>query len=417
MLGQAYQHTAFATVGWNNLDYQGTNATGSSNSGSRVKSVWPYSHPVLLRSSRGQPLREHLGREVVEVEVHWSWSGMSQHASLLALVLVWYGASIIAVASAKAILITAACPASLCAVQFAMATLGARHLYSRGSKSTSEQRLRLERPEYWHVSAIAASYAFGFLLTNSAISLAAPSFVETVKAAEPLTTVALAALALGEREKPVTLAALLPVVIGVAMASSSPSSFSGTGLGLALASNVAFSGRAVLTKTLKRLHPVARASSSDACLFYHVSRFGLCAMVPVAVLLDASGLLTKLVGGDSAGARLGLLLLTNGAAHALYNGVSFMVLNRVSVATHAVLNIVRRVGVIAFAAAAFGTHVSLFNWIGVAMATMGVAAFGFSKQTGGAASAAASTNSERAAGRQLLLPYSMREVEHHLRSV
>ena len=101
----------------------------------------------------------------------------------------------------------------------------------------------------------------------------------------------------------------------------------------------------------------------------------LCCVLPVALLLDARLLLRALVAGDARGAPLGLLLVANGSAHALYNGVSFVVLNRVSVATHAVLNIMRRVCVIGFAAAAFGTPVSLFNWAGIALAAFGVSAF------------------------------------------
>ena len=78
----------------------------------------------------------------------------------------------------------------------------------------------------------------------------------------------------GERERPRTLLMLLPIVLGVAMASSGNASFSAAGMALALASNVSFSGRAVLTKALQRDQPAATVSSSDACLFYHVSRIG-----------------------------------------------------------------------------------------------------------------------------------------------
>ena len=100
---------------------------------------------------------------------------------------------------------------------------------------------------------------------------------------------------LGERERPATLLALLPIVAGVATACSGGGAFSATGGALALASNVAFSGRAVLaasldpphalvssvgqwigravlTKSLKRRHAGSPAARSDACLFYHVAR-------------------------------------------------------------------------------------------------------------------------------------------------
>jgi hypothetical protein len=151
-------------------------------------------------------------------------------------------------------------------------------------------------------------------------------------------------------------------------------------MALALASNLAFSGRAVLTKLLKRDHPGAQVTKSDACLFFHVSRCGLCILVPCAVVLDAGAWLAS--GADPV--RLGLLLLLNGMAHALYNGVSFAVLAKVSIATHAVLNIVRRVLVIAVAAAVFATPVSAFNGSGFVLSVLGVLAFAQSKSRGGA---------------------------------
>ena len=71
-------------------------------------------------------------------------------------------------------------------------------------------------------------------------------------------------------------------------------------------------------------------------------------------------------------------------AHALYNGVSFVVLAKVSTATHAVLNIVRRVLVIVVAAAVFATPISALNWAGVVLSVSGVIAFAQSKSRGGA---------------------------------
>ena len=173
------------------------------------------------------------------------------------------------------------------------------------------------------------------------------------------------------------------------MARSGGAAFSGTGMWLALASNLAFSGRAVLTKALKRSHPGALAAKSDTCLFYHVSRYGLCLLVPCTLLLDLRSLLgwsasPSAHGGRSlaGGARVCGLLLLNGMAHALYNGVSFIVLAKVSIATHAVLNICRRVLVIAVPAAVFATPLTAFHWAGVGLSVLGVSLFARSKGQG-----------------------------------
>merc|ERR1711879_773989 len=72
-----------------------------------------------------------------------------------------------------------------------------------------------------------STYTAGFWFTNLAFSLAAASFVETVKSGEPITTVILAFVLLGEVETLTTYATLVPVCIGVGMASA------GVGGGLA----------------------------------------------------------------------------------------------------------------------------------------------------------------------------------------
>ena len=72
------------------------------------------------------------------------------------LVALWYGASVIAVASAKTILIAAPCPAILCTMQFGIAVVGARRLQRSQPVdvpcSARERRL---------VLGVAASYAVG----------------------------------------------------------------------------------------------------------------------------------------------------------------------------------------------------------------------------------------------------------------
>ena len=344
--------------------------------------------------------------------------------SVPALVAVWYLASILAIVTCKSVLLTVACPATLCATQLACAAAGLR-LMGSGERTKSASLPPLAQPEFKLVLAIGASYCFGFLLTNAAIAYAAPSFVETIKSGEPLSTVVLAAAFLGERDSLLTLACLVPIVLGVSMASGFGGSdhFSAVGFSLALASNFSFSGRAVLTKALRRYHPEARASRSDSVLFYHVSRLGFWLVLPVSLLVDAGVLKVALLGsggggsggdddddgmppraivvsgtnsgsnggdgggggdGSSGGAlHLLALLLANGCAHALYNGVSFAVLSRVTVTTHAVLNIVRRVALIAVTAVLFGTRVSAFNWAGVALAVAGCIGFARSKQQGG----------------------------------
>jgi drug/metabolite transporter (DMT)-like permease len=376
-------------------------------------------------------------------------------SGLLPLIAVWYSFSLMAIYSAKIILNSCACAASLCALQLGAAAVGCLIVARLSPKDDKDHDRHgsiippIGAAESRIVYVIAASYASGFALTNTAMELAPPSFVETVKSSEPLSTVALAAIFLRERERPLTLVSLVPLVLGVAMASGFgeghlAAAFSLAGMLLALASNVCFSGRAVATKALLRAHPRSALMHSDIALFYHVSRLGAILLLPIAALVDARTLLAALFegaarsgggtgddggggggaigdggaiggGGGIDGGAIGgggridgsqgnlsaasadassvagadghlappillLMLLLNGATHAMYNAISFAVLNRVSVATHAVLNIMRRVVLIAATAAIFGTAIDSYNWLGIAICVMGGLAFAFGKQ-------------------------------------
>ena len=322
---------------------------------------------------------------------------------LVPVIAVWYSFSLLAIYSAKIVLDSCQCAATLCALQLGAATLGCQ-LVSRilpPSKDYDQHGrgpATLATAEYRSVCAIAVSYSCGFLLTNAAIELASPAFVETVKSGEPLSTVALAAVILGERESLLTLCLLVPLVMGIAMASGLgeghvAASFSAVGMALALASNLSFSWRAIATKQLQHLHPTCAAVRSDLVLFYHVSRLGMLFVLPIAGLFDAQALLRALLGVHSSGAAaddghgrtlgphvLLLVLLSNCVSHALYNAVSFAVLNRVSVASHAVLNIVRRVFMIGGTALIFGTPISGYNWLGIAICVVGCLAFAYGKE-------------------------------------
>ena len=392
----------------------------------------------------------------VPAAAHMSAAGFSWRI-LAPFIFVWYGFSLLAICSAKIILDSCPCAATLCALQLGAAAAGCQ-LLARLSPDDKDHDQHGRGPaplattEYRRVSAIAVGYSSGFAFTNAAIEYASPSFVETVKSSEPLSTVALAAAILGERESPLTLASLVPLVLGVAMASGFgeghvAAAFSAVGMALALASNVSFSFRAIATKQLRHAHPSCAAVRSDLVLFYHVSRIGCVFLLPIACVLDARALLLALLGigsndgssssgssssggssgsngsssssgssgssggsisthsaadDDSGGAgslgpqALLLVLIVNSASHALYNAISFAVLNRVSVASHAVLNIVRRVFMIGGTALMFGTAISSYNWLGVAICFAGCLAFAHGKAAAPSRASAASYQARNA---------------------
>lgn len=289
---------------------------------------------------------------------------------LLVLVAVWWVSAIFAVITSKACLSQGLLPLHLCAVQlFAGAVLCRLALVLRQEPHALNGGASL-------VHGIAITYSAAFLCTNLAFSLSSTPFVETIKAAEPLSTCLLAALWLRELERPAAYLALLPIMLGVGLAShSADGAYRRDALLATLASNFGFSARAVLAKRLRLERPQSFCARSDLVLFYHVNRLGLLFMLPVVAIYDAyRALAASAVPVEprtlSAGV-LALMFAANGACFTLYNGASFAVLKRVSANSHAVLNLLRRVVIISTSAAVFSIHISVWNAAGIAVALIG----------------------------------------------
>lgn len=286
------------------------------------------------------------------------------------LVAVWWVSAIFAVITSKVCLSHGLQPMHLCVVQFFAGSVLCRlALVLRKEPCAMHGRSPL-------VHGIALTYAAAFLCTNVAFSLSSTPFVETVKAAEPLSTCLLAAVWLREPERRAAYLALLPIMLGVGLASySADTAFRRDALFATLASNFGFSARAVLAKRLRREGAQSVAARSDLVLFYHVSRLGLLFVLPIVALCDGNTALRDLPTPAEARTLpvsvLALMSAANGACFTVYNGASFAVLSRVSANSHAVLNLFRRVVIITTSAAFFSIRVSVWNAVGVAVALVG----------------------------------------------
>ena len=214
-------------------------------------------------------------------------------------------------------------------------------------------------------------------LTNVAFSLSSAPFVETVKSSEPITTVVLAFFLLGERETPRSLACLLFVIVGVALASADDMTFSLPAFCAVQLCNLGFSGRSVLVKQLKQNFPQAAVSQSMIELFYHVHRLGLGLLVPVVLLAERSKLMSLT---PDVAMKLAATMAVNGVFYSVYNLFSFFTLAQVPTSVHAVLNVFRRVVVILITAAFFQVPMSAVNLAGVTVAVGGILLFKAVKQ-------------------------------------
>lgn len=273
--------------------------------------------------------------------------------------------------------------------------------------------------------------------------VAAPaSFAETIKSAEPISSLTLATLTRGEDSvSTAEWLTTLPIVVGVALSSYGDSSFHIFGFFAASLSNFLFSMRGLNTKQLRRLHGTPHGLD-DMHLFYRISRFGAALVIPIALVLEGPKLLRFLfrngeghatagrsvprplvigdaatessLGGAGSSAATGVaqrapgaanahggegvdeagrtgslasgglvaMSLLNGVCYFTYNQTSFVVLGRVSFVTHATLNVMRRVCIIIVTAVYFATPITPTNALGICLAISGFSIFLYANVTG-----------------------------------
>jgi drug/metabolite transporter (DMT)-like permease len=105
-------------------------------------------------------------------------------------------------------------PLALCFVQFATSALFAGAICAMRTG-----RLPWSPRELWPtITSLAAVWTAGFVLFNASAAVMSPSLVSVVRCMEPLATIVLG-FAVGERYSAPTLATLLPICGGVALAS------------------------------------------------------------------------------------------------------------------------------------------------------------------------------------------------------
>ena len=239
--------------------------------------------------------------------------------SLPLLVIIWYSTASVAITSSKRIMMLMPLPFLLCTTQFVIASI-VIGFYSRWSKTYRS----IPPTSMSLVYQIAGSYTFGFIFTNIAFSLVSASFAETVKAAEPISSVLIGFLYLQERATTQTYLTLLPICVGVAVSCIHDDAFGWWGFLSAAFSNVCFSSRAVLTKYMTK-HQGGSSGLDELSLFLHISNIGPLILVPFVVLFERNSLITQWsVMSWSNVLLFCMLTVVNGIAYATYNLMSFI---------------------------------------------------------------------------------------------
>lgn len=163
----------------------------------------------------------------------------------------------------------------------------------------------------------------------------------------------------------------------------------------ALASNICFSSRAVLSKYFFKIQKDV-VLIDEVCLFTYISNIGLMVLIPLTIFMEGNNILKRLYEYNSDGNIFIILdmlnvfsmrniwgrtflFIFNGIAYSIYNLMSFLVLSRTDLVTHAVLNCFRRVFIIIFTTYYFSLYLSLLNVFGISLAVVGVLLFSYSR--------------------------------------
>lgn len=221
---------------------------------------------------------------------------------------------------------------------------------------------------------IAAFHGLGQLATVTAMGLGSVSFVNVVKALEPVFTACISLIVFRKNMPWQVWASMLPVCGGVAMASAGELSFTWGCFACAMISNLVYATRGVLSKaSMEMADPGENMSAENTFSVVTIIAFLFC--IPFALILEGS----KIPAGLAAVAATGMsqavfaqMVVITGLLYYTYNEMAFLVLGSVAPVTQSVGNTVKRVVVIVAAAIAFQTPMTMTGIAGSAIAIGGV---------------------------------------------
>lgn len=238
-------------------------------------------------------------------------------------------------------------------------------------------------------------FSLGFVATNYSFYGSPASYVETVKAAEPLTSAAVAVMwgleTLGFDE----VVSLIAIVAGVLLSTVSNSSTYSHHSGrhamiesfksclVVMASNLCFSFRGLRQKILRNLPTGKRDKMDDINLQYRMQQTGVFVFLIPALIFEVPDAISNIWNtsreygliGSGILFRYVILSVVNGLAFTSYNLASTYILTRISVVHHAALNCIRRVFAIVVTSIAFGIPITLLGACGILVSIGGFLAF------------------------------------------
>lgn len=317
------------------------------------------------------------------LRARWYPESLLQSTSLVVAILLWYSLGIVSISTSKILLNQKVSPIFLTFQQLLIGSLllrillEVRFLNSPGLKPLSSHR-QLHTVVDWldfPLFRCAAAFSLGFWATNCAFSVTtSPSFVETIKAAEPLTSAVVAVGGGLETLSSNEGHSLIVLVVGVLLATANMKgavendptgkSFwwdSFVAFFIVMTSNLCFSLKGYFQKIFSH-----ESTLDDLNLQFRLLQTGTVLMTLPALFSFSFSLPSF---------SYILLAIVNACAFCAYNLASTVVLSKLRVIHHAALNGLRRVVAVLVTSVLFGVPLTLGMAMGIAMSVVGFLSF------------------------------------------
>ncbi|KAL3775123.1 hypothetical protein ACHAWO_001946 [Cyclotella atomus] len=228
-------------------------------------------------------------------------------------------------------------------------------------------------------------FTLGFLFTNYGFRSGSAAFVETIKAAEPITSASVAVAWGIEQLSKEEIGGLSGIVVGVIMstvgqhapkAETNNRQSTSMAFFIVMISNLCFSFRGLHQK-LFRASPQGKASSvNDLNLQFRMQQIGVLLLIGPSVLGYGMWFVhIPITFNTGKILQYVPLALVNGIAFTSYNLASTYVLTRITVVHHAALNCIRRVFAVVVTSVVFGLSINALQLLGIATSVGGFFSF------------------------------------------
>jgi len=206
------------------------------------------------------------------------------------------------------------------------------------------------------------------------------SFVNIVKATEPIFSCIFARTVLKQHLEAPVYATLIPIILGVCLASLKEVSFSAIAFAGAIGSSISSALRAILAKKSLGKPKGKNMDALNLCAVLNILGFSI--LAPLALVWEGRKIMPAWENAMAAGFSPKAIVMNafmSGFFLYMYYESNYLFLNEVSAVTHAVANVMRRILMVATSIVVFGTQVTPLNLFGSILACVGAFLYSFLK--------------------------------------